>query len=127
MRVMLGSMVDFEKERREYARIPISVRVRIEYTGQEFTADSLNLSAGGMFLECSQRLPVGTRVRLKFSAPLIAKYPFRAEAEVVWVGRGEPQGLAVRFTEMSEDDRALLGELAEDADDLHKGDWNDKG
>ena len=94
------------------------MHVRVEYTDKEFTASSLNVSAGGMFLECSQRLPAGTRLRLKFSVPLIAKYPFRAEGEVIWVGSQDPRGLAVRFTDISEDDRALLGELAENFDQL---------
>ena len=105
------------QDRRLHARIPISVRVRIEYTGREFTANSVNVSAGGMFLESEQKLPVGTRLRLKFSVPIIAKYPFRAEGEVVWL-EGTAQGLAIRFTDISDDDRSLLGELAENYDSL---------
>lgn len=93
--------------------MPVAVRVRIEYTGQEFSADSSNVSAGGMFVECHQKLPIGTKVLVKFSVPMIAKYPFHAEGEVVWVGKDNPRGLAVRFTKISEDDGALLGELAE--------------
>jgi len=100
-------------ERRSHNRIPVQVRVSIHYTGQEFTASSRNLSAGGVFLETDQQVPVGTRVRLRFTVPIIAKYPIRAEGEVVWVGGDVPPGLAVRFTDMSEDDRALLGEISE--------------
>lgn len=100
-------------ERRRHPRVPISVRVRIEYTGKEFSADSSNVSAGGMFVECSQKLPIGTKVLVRFTVPMIAKYPFHAEGEVVWAAKGEHSGLAIRFTDISEDDGALLAELAD--------------
>lgn len=107
-----------QPNRRAHKRIPIQVRVRIQYTGREFTADSRNLSAGGVFLDTDRRIPVGTRVKLRFTVPIIAKYPIRAEGEVVWVGGEVPPGLAVRFTKISEDDRTLLGELSEQSDKL---------
>jgi uncharacterized protein (TIGR02266 family) len=106
------------KERRAHPRIPISVRVRVQYTGQEFTAQSVNLSAGGVFLDTERRLPVGTRLRLVLTVPIIAKYPIRAEGEVVWLGSAGRFGLAIRFVDISDDDRALLGELAEKSDSL---------
>jgi len=105
-------------ERRAHPRIPISVRVRVQYTGQEFSAQSVNLSAGGVFLDAERRFPVGTRLHLVFTVPIIAKYPIRAEGEVVWLGPGDRPGLAVRFVDISDDDRALLGELAEKSDSL---------
>jgi uncharacterized protein (TIGR02266 family) len=105
-------------ERRHFRRVPINVTVRIEYTGAEFPASSANLSAGGVFLETDHRLPVGTRVRLRFEVPIIAKYPIRAEAEVVWVRAEAPRGVAVRFVDISDDDRALLGELSESFDSV---------
>ena len=105
-------------ERRAHPRIPISVRVRVQYTGQEFSTLSVNLSAGGVFLDTDHRLPVGTRVHLVFTVPIIAKYPIRAEGEVVRFGSEDRAGLAVRFVDISEDDRSLLGELAEKSDSL---------
>ncbi len=112
------SMEENLVERRQHPRIPISVRVRVQYTGQEFAASSVNLSAGGVFLDTGRRLPVGTRVHLVFTVPIIAKYPIRAAGEVVWIGSGERRGLAIRFVDISDDDRALLGELAEKSDSL---------
>lgn len=105
-------MSKVDPERRSHSRIPVQVRVRIQYTGQEFMAESRNLSAGGVFLETDRKVPVGTRVRMQFTIPIIAKYPIRAEGEVVWFGEDIPPGLAVRFTEISDDDRALLGEVS---------------
>jgi uncharacterized protein (TIGR02266 family) len=113
----IGMEEDFI-ERRLHPRIPISVRIRVQYTGQEFAASSVNLSAGGVFLGTDRRLPVGTRVRLVFTIPIIAKYPIRAEGEVVWLGQAGMTGLAVRFVDISDDDRELLGELAEKSDSL---------
>lgn len=112
-----GMQEDFI-ERRAHPRIPISVRVRVQYTGQEFTAQSVNLSAGGVFLDTDRRLPVGTRLHLVFTVPIIAKYPIRAEGEVVWLGSADRSGLAIRFVDISDDDRALLAELAEKSDSL---------
>lgn len=112
-----SEMDDRNPDRRKHRRIPVQVNVRIEFTGQEFSAASGNLSAGGVFLETDRRLPPGTRVRLRFTVPIIAKYPVRAEGEVVWVGR-EQNGLAVRFLEISDEDRDLLSELAEKFDSL---------
>ena len=106
------------EERRLYSRINVSVRVRIEYTGQEFSAQSRNISASGVFLETDRRLPVGTRVRLVLTVPIIAKYPIRAEGEVAWISKEEPGGMAVRFVDISDDDRSLLGELAEKSGSL---------
>lgn len=111
-------MEDEFLERRLHPRIPVSVRVRVQYTGQEFAALSVNLSAGGVFMDTDHRLPVGTRVRLVFTVPIIAKYPIRAEGEVVRLGPAGRAGLAVRFVDISDDDRALLGELAEKSDSL---------
>lgn len=108
---------DYE-ERRLHPRVAVSVRVRVQYTGLEFSAQSHNISAGGLLLDTARRLPVGTRVRLAFTVPIIAKYPIRAEGEVAWIGAAEAPGLAVRFVDISDDDRALLGELAEKADSL---------
>jgi len=113
----IGMKEDFI-ERREHPRIPISVRVRVQYTGQEFAAQSVNLSAGGVFLDTDRRLPVGTRLHLVFTVPIIAKYPIRAEGEVVWLCSEDRSGLAIRFVDISDDDRGLLGELAEKSDSL---------
>ena len=88
-------------ERRAHPRIPISVRVRVQYTGQEFSTLSVNLSAGGVFLDTDHRLPVGTRVHLVFTVPIIAKYPIRAEGEVVRFGS---------LGELAEKSDSLLGE-----------------
>jgi uncharacterized protein (TIGR02266 family) len=113
-------MEDEFVERRLYSRIPVSVRVRVRYPDLEFVVPSVDLSAGGVFLDTDRRLPVGTRVCLVFSVPIIAKYPIRAEGEVVRLESSGKVGLAVRFVDISDDDRALLGELAEKADSLRQ-------
>lgn len=104
-------------ERRQHQRSPVSVQVRVEYTDVAFSAQTANLSAGGVFLLTEKRLPTGTRLRLRLEIPLLTKYPIRAEGEVVrW--EDEPCGLAVRFTQMADEDRRLLADLAERSDHL---------
>ena len=112
----LGAMNEIV-ERRFHRRIPVGVTVRVEFTGLEFVTETANLSAGGVFLSTERNLPVGTRVKLRIDIPIIAKYPVRAGGEVTRCG-GEPPGMAIRFLEINDEDRALLVELAERSDDL---------
>ncbi|NMB76524.1 MAG: hypothetical protein GYA21_15505 [Myxococcales bacterium] len=106
-------------ERRQHRRSPVHVQVRVEHTEVAFSAQTVNLSAGGVFLLTEKRLPPGTRLRLRLEIPLLTKYPIRAEGEVVR-REDDPCGLAVRFTQMADEDRRLLADLAERADHLLK-------
>jgi uncharacterized protein (TIGR02266 family) len=105
-------------ERRLYKRVPILVSVQVHFVGAGFVASTANLSAGGVFLCTERRLPPGTRLELKFSVPVLTKYPIRAQAEVVREGESGPRGFAVRFVDISAEDRELLAELGEKADTL---------
>lgn len=87
--------------------------IRVAFTGQAFSAESINLSAGGVLLDTRRRLPLGTRVQMRLELPMLTKYPIRIEAEVVRTADRDTPGLALRFTAIDEEDRALLAEVAQ--------------
>lgn len=56
-------------ERRVLPRAFIRTAVRVETLRGIQRYQSLNLSAGGMFLETDKPLPVGTQIEMKFDLP----------------------------------------------------------
>ncbi len=102
-----------ETERRAHPRYNASVQIRVAFTGQSFSAESINLSAGGLLLDTQRRLPLGTRVQMHLELPLLTKYPIRVEAEVVRTAGRDSPGLALRFIAIDDEDRALLAEVAQ--------------
>lgn len=56
-------------ERRTAPRVEIDTAVRVETARGIKRYNTLNLSTGGMYLECSSPLPVGTEILLKFDLP----------------------------------------------------------
>lgn len=86
---------------------------------EDFLTDySANLSVGGMFIETSRPLPLGTRLHLRFSLPGFSE-PLDTEAEVRWVLDEDatgplPTGMGVRFEQMSaEDSEKIRGLLTQ--------------
>ena len=109
-------------EKVEFEFMPRSVRIRVpvmvtiateSYATQEFTMD---LSAGGMFIPTTKVYPVGTEVSLAFRSSF-ADAPFMFEAEIVRVvlpgtqSIGERSGIALRFVDATDADRARLQSL----------------
>ena len=102
-------------DRRAQDRRPIRLKVEYECVEDFLTDYSANLSVGGMFIETSRPLPLGTRFHLRFSLPGFSE-PLDSDAEVRWVldeAVGPiPCGMGVCFENMSDQDtdkiRALL-------------------
>ena len=103
-------------ERRAQDRQPIRLRVEYECLEDFLTDYSANLSVGGMFIETSRPLPLGTRFQLRFFLPGFEE-PVDSRAEVRWVlddgSAGPlPSGMGVCFEGMNdaqvEQIRALL-------------------
>lgn len=110
-----GAPVGFE--RRRHSRLPISRPVRLEIAGvDDVMAVTANLSSGGLFVECPEPPPVGTRVR--FALDLGAR-AVRGHAEVAWLrlryaSREEPRGMGLRILFVLDDGaRELTDFLAE--------------
>ena len=106
-------MVNQASNRRRHARVP--VRIRIQYrTADKFFQDYIqNLSVGGIFIETSNPLSVGTKLKVQFSIPDLED-PITADGIVVHklhVGHtGNPPagGMGIKFAEIDTKSRELL-------------------
>src|SRR5438132_13756977 len=75
-------------------------------TGNFLVSYSTNLSKGGLFLETSDPLPVGPRLRLLLAVPGI-EAPLEVDAKVAWerhepTVEGHPAGMGIAFAALEE-------------------------
>jgi CheY-like chemotaxis protein len=80
LRAALGLMI---RERRRYFRLPIEMPVALDFgQGVRYQFTTSNLSEGGLALRGSHKLPMGARVRLRFSPP--GSEPIDCTALIAW-------------------------------------------
>jgi uncharacterized protein (TIGR02266 family) len=95
------------EERREGPRIPIEMWVE-ETTGSErYFRRAGNLSRGGLRLEHTIPLPVGTTVNLTFTLPG-DKSPVDVSGEIVSAAAPEDLRMGVKFVNPTPDARAKI-------------------
>ena len=70
-----------------------------------------NLSKGGIFLRCDAALPVGTRVKLKFTVLLQDIESIEGVGEVVHHRSDGVPGLGIRFIQLTERSRLLVEQI----------------
>lgn len=100
-------MAEVAEERRGGPRIPIEMWVE-ETTGSErYFRRAGNLSRGGLRLEHTIPLPVGTHVNLTFTLPG-DKAPVEVTGEIVSAAAPEDLRMGVKFTNVSEEARAKI-------------------
>ena len=100
---------------RKFHRVPVTLEVQYRTQGSFLVSYSLNLSKGGLFLETSDLLPVGTQLTIRFTIPG-ADNPIETRARVMWVRRktsdeGLPPGLGLQFDN-------LEGQVGQFIDDM---------
>ena len=94
------------------------VRIQIEYGSGEpfFSAQSLNLSRGGVFLQTEFLLPPGRAVQLIFNIP--AKPRLSVVGRVVWTrGAGDPRGpagIGIQFETVAPEVLRVIEDLLQD-------------
>jgi len=81
-------------EFRRYVRIPVIMDVRVEVEGRRFSCTSLEISAGGMSLKTSEKVPMGSSVEVAFD--LAGTAQVRSRATVCWLHAGD-SSVGVRF------------------------------
>ncbi len=86
----------FRRTDPRYAR-----RLEVDFVvGEEKrTANTGNISLGGLFLETSEVFPLQTRLQIRFRIPTQPE-PIEVSGEVRWIeqgGPGQPAGMGVRF------------------------------
>ena len=76
---------------REHDRIPYTVEVRYRTASSFLFAYSVNLSKGGLFIETTELLPLGSKLTLKLTIPGTGTYD--VEGHVSWVReQASPEG-----------------------------------
>jgi uncharacterized protein (TIGR02266 family) len=93
-------------ERRLEERHEVNVEFA-ELDGQ-MTEYVANLSRGGIFLRCDVALPIGTRVKLKFTVLVDDLETIEGVGEVVHHKSDGVSGLGIRFIKLSEQSRDLV-------------------
>ena len=74
-------------------RAPVRIQVECRAGGPSFSAESLNISRGGVFLQTDYLLPAGRTLQLVFSLPDGPRVS--AHGRVAWTRPpGDPQGPA---------------------------------
>jgi uncharacterized protein (TIGR02266 family) len=97
-------MSEVAQERRDGPRIPLEMWVE-ETTGSErYFRRAGNLSRGGLRLEHTIPLPVGTKVNLTFTLPG-DKAPIEVTGEIVSATAPEDLRMGVKFTHLSAEAR----------------------
>ncbi len=95
-------------------RVPLERQVKLHFEDFEgfVTECSMNVSATGMFIRCSDPQPAGSSLELEFSLtdgdPLIRGY-----GEVMWArrhgaGPDHPAGMGIRFLHLDAESRELI-------------------
>lgn len=94
-------------ERRASARFPVEMWVEEIGEASQVYRRAGNLSRGGMYLDQTIPLPVGSRVRLRFTLPgdTVA---LTVTAEIVSITAAEALGMGVKFVNLPDEDQARI-------------------
>lgn len=102
---------------RKHERAPLALEVHYRTAGSFLVSYSVNLSRGGLFLETTEVLPVGTRIGVRFSVPGMS-ITVETDATVMWVREvksevGLPAGLGLKFESLEEQLGVVIDRLME--------------
>ncbi len=104
---------------RAYPRAPLAIKVQCSTPdGKKFESLTAGIGGGGLFIESSSPLAMGTELSLEFSLPDRPLEKLRAKAKVAWV-RNKPEryllfpGMGVQFMDIDSKVQNLLIGLVE--------------
>ena len=101
-------------DRRRSLRVPIQVWVEQWAEGELYVQQSANLSRGGIYLERTTPLPVGTLINLRFNLPGAQKaIEVKGRIAFPQAGGVEP-GMGVEFVQLAPDTAALINAYLEE-------------
>jgi Tfp pilus assembly protein PilZ len=90
------SLEGTEPSMRENPRRPCLINADCRIQGNRFRSYILDISIGGVFIETSERVPVGETILLNFTLPAFSR-PVALPGKIAWSG---PQGFGVKFEAM---------------------------
>jgi uncharacterized protein (TIGR02266 family) len=88
-----------DRERRTSARLPIEMWVEELLDGSQVFRRAGNLSRGGMYLDQTIPIPIGTRVRLRFTLPGDTA-AISVNGEIVSISSADQLGMGVKFVDV---------------------------
>ena len=113
--------------RRRECRVDLAIRLRYSFQGPESKEGITgNIGAGGVFIETTSPVKVGTSIHLEIILPTKENNPVHASGEVVWV-RTRPErivyfpGMSIRFDKISLEDQDRIRELTENISQVRYG------
>jgi transposase-like protein len=77
-------------QQQRYFRVTVEIPVILLVEGQQITANSVNISSGGLAVQCPVTLAHGSSMDISFTLPESSS-PIEAKAKLAWSG---PEGLA---------------------------------
>ncbi len=99
--------------KRAHERLPITLEVNYRTRMELLSADTENVSAGGMFIRTMYPLPEGTELNIQFAIPE-ESIEFSVTGKIVWaVSMEESQdesesGMGIKFVNMSREKLKIL-------------------
>jgi uncharacterized protein (TIGR02266 family) len=104
-----------DPEHRRSQRVPIALGLEYRSAGAFLVAYSTNLSKGGLFVETSAPLPIGTSVTLRLKTP--HSQACEVEGMVAWIraearGPGQPAGMGIDVETPPEQYGSVVDEIA---------------
>jgi uncharacterized protein (TIGR02266 family) len=89
-----------EHFRRIDPRYDRQLEIEVQFEGKRQISQTRNISLGGLYLESTTALPIGTTVQLRFQLPTQPE-PVEVAGDVRWVikqeGANEKNGVGIRF------------------------------
>ncbi len=104
-------------ETRSQTRVALSFGVRYRTPeGHSFVSQAGGISSGGLFIESTAPLPVGTKLFIEFALPGAQTHWLEAKGTVAWVCPKSDQytfsaGMGVQFTDISAEARGRVQDL----------------
>jgi uncharacterized protein (TIGR02266 family) len=96
-----------DHERRASARMPIEMWVEELLEGGQVFRRAGNLSRGGMYLDHTIPIPLGTLVRLRFTLPG-DNVPIVVNGEIVSISSSAALGMGVKFVNVDPDAQSRI-------------------
>jgi uncharacterized protein (TIGR02266 family) len=106
------SLEETETSMRENPRKPCLINANYKIQGQAFKSYILDISIGGVFIETSEKFPIGKEMMLKFSLPNHPQ-PFTLTGKIAWTSS---RGVGLRFDDVTTQQGDMLKSFVEEKD-----------
>ena len=94
-----SSSLPVAAERRRHARMPVEMWVEDVPDGGVVHRRAGNLSKGGLYLDQTIPLPIGSKVKLRFTLPEESA-PLTVHGQIVSINSRDRLGMGVKFTDV---------------------------